>query len=288
MKAIVIGAGIGGMTAAIALRRTGWDVEVYEQVRENKPVGAAISLWPNGVKVMNYLGLGDRLAELGGRMEAMAYRWMDGRTMCDFSLEPVTLAAGQRPYPVARAELQLMLMREFGIEEIRFGTGMTSVETGDEHAAVTFETGEVATADLVVAADGARSTARSYVVGHEMPRRYAGYVNVNTLVEIDEAVAPAEHWTTYVGEGKRVSVMPIAGNRFYTFFDTPMPAGEPYERGDLPRVLAEHFGHWAEPVQRLIKQLDPARLNRVEIYDLDPVRTWVAAGSRCSATPRTP
>ncbi|HEY3736020.1 MAG TPA: FAD-dependent urate hydroxylase HpxO [Jatrophihabitans sp.] len=279
MKAVIIGAGIGGMSTAIALTRIGWEVEVYEQVVENKPVGAAISVWSNGVKVMNYLGLGEQIAELGGRLEAMAYRWMDGRTMCDFSLEPVTLQTGQRPYPVARAELQAMLMRAWGVEKIRFGMRMVDVVSEDDHASASFENGEVATGDIVIAADGARSLARDYVtelvVGRPLERRYAGYTNFNTLVDIDEAVGPADHWTTYIGEGKRVSVMPVAGNRFYTFFDVVQPAGLPYERSRAKDVLTEHFGHWAEPVRHLIGQLDPQMVNRVEIFDMDPFDTWV-------------
>jgi FAD-dependent urate hydroxylase len=275
MKAIIVGAGIGGMSTALALTRIGWDVEVYEQVRENRPVGAAISLWPNGVKVMNYLGLKDQIALLGGQLDSMAYRWMDGRTMCDFSLDPVTQASGQRPYPVARADLQTMLMDAWGRERIHFGMRMTAVATEAGRATATFDDGSSATGDVLVAADGARSIARDYVVGLKLHRRYAGYVNFNTLVEVDEEFGPANHWTTYVGEGKRVSVMPIAGNRFYAFFDVPMPAGTPYERALGQNVLTEHFGHWASPVQHLIAKLDPERLNRVEIYDLDPLNIWV-------------
>jgi FAD-dependent urate hydroxylase len=275
MRAVVVGAGIGGMSTAIALTRIGWDVDVYEQVRENRPVGAAISVWSNGVKAMNYLGLGDRIAEIGGRLEAMAYRWLDGRTMCDFSLAPVTQAVGQRPYPVARAELQAMLMDAWGRDRICFGKRMIAVESEAGGARVTFDDETTAMGDIVVAADGARSLGRDYVLGRTLSRRYAGYVNFNTLVPIDEAVAAPEHWTTYVGEGKRVSVMPVAGNRFYTFFDVPLPAGLDYDRASAKGVLSEHFGHWAVPVQRLIGQLDPDRVNRVEIFDIDPFDTWV-------------
>ncbi|WP_298011885.1 NAD(P)-binding protein, partial [uncultured Microbacterium sp.] len=56
MKVIIVGAGIGGTSAGIALQRLGHDVVIYDQMRENKPVGAALSLWSNGVKVLNWLG----------------------------------------------------------------------------------------------------------------------------------------------------------------------------------------------------------------------------------------
>ena len=66
MKAIVIGAGIGGLSAAVALKQSGIDCDVYEAVKEIKPVGAAISVWPNGVKCMAHLGMGDIMETFDG------------------------------------------------------------------------------------------------------------------------------------------------------------------------------------------------------------------------------
>lgn len=130
MKAIIIGAGMGGMSAAIALRQIGIDTEVYERVTENKPVGAAISVWSNGVKCLNHLGLEKQTARLGGIVDTMSY--LDahtGETMCRFSLQPLIDEVGQRPYPIARAELQAMLMEAYGMDEINFGMKMVMSPT---------------------------------------------------------------------------------------------------------------------------------------------------------------
>ncbi|MBT0773201.1 FAD-dependent urate hydroxylase HpxO [Kineosporia sp. J2-2] len=276
MRIIIIGAGIGGTSAGTALTRLGHQVEIYEQVTENRPVGAALSLWPNGVKALNHLGLGEVTARLGGRMDNMSYR--DGRTgdtMCRFSLAPVTEEMGQRPYPVSRAELQAALMEAFGLDRIRFGMRLEGVEQHGDTVTATFANGETATGDMLIGADGARSRIRSYVVGAELERRYAGYVNYNGLVEIDPEVGPADQWTTYVADGQRVSVMPVAGDRFYFFFDVVEPAGLPYDRADARAVLSKHFSGWAPGVQRLIERIDPASTNRVEVFDIDPFHTWV-------------
>ncbi len=174
MKAIVIGAGMGGLSAGIALQRIGWDVEVYEQVVENKPVGAAISLWPNGVKCLNYLGLEKQIAELGGPMETMAYRdGFTGETMTEFSLWPIVEQAGQRPYPVSRAELQSMLMNELGTEHIRLGMRMVDIADDGDAVTATFADGSTATGDILIGADGARSRTRDHVLGEPVERRYA-------------------------------------------------------------------------------------------------------------------
>ncbi len=280
MKAVIIGAGMGGMSAAIALRQIGIETEVYERVTENKPVGAAISVWSNGVKCLNYLGLEEQTAKLGGIVETMSY--VDahtGDTMCRFSMQPLIDEVGQRPYPIARAELQLMLMEAYGIDQINFGRKMVSVTDGPGEATATFADGTTVTADFIIGADGASSITREYVLGGPVQRRYAGYVNFNGLVDTDDAIGPATEWTTYVGDGKRVSVMPVADGRFYFFFDVVMAEDSEektnYERGDAREVLRGHFGDWAPGVQTLIDKLDPMTTNRVEILDLDPFYTWV-------------
>ncbi|ACC43348.1 FAD-dependent urate hydroxylase HpxO [Mycobacterium marinum] len=276
MKAVIIGAGIGGMSAAIALRQIGIDTEVYERVTENKPVGAAISVWSNGVKCLNYLGLEQQTARLGGIVETMSYAEAhSGETMCRISMQPLIEQVGQRPYPIARAELQQMLMEAYGIDEIHFGMKMVEVANRDGAATATFADGTIASADILIGADGANSITREYVLGGPVTRRYAGYVNYNGLVEVDEAISPANEWTMYVGDGKRVSAMPVADDRFYFFFDVVEPEGLPFEKGTAREVLREQFAGWAPGVQALIDKLDPTTTNRVEILDLDPFHTWV-------------
>jgi FAD-dependent urate hydroxylase len=89
MKALVIGAGIGGLSAAVALKNAGIACDVFEAVKEIKPVGAAISIWPNGVKCMRHLGMGEMMETYGGPMRAMAYRdYRQGETLTQFSLAP--------------------------------------------------------------------------------------------------------------------------------------------------------------------------------------------------------
>jgi len=228
------------------------------------------------VKCLNYLGLQEETAMLGGIVDTMSY--VDahtGETMCRFSMQPLIDEVGQRPYPIARAELQSMLMQAYGMDDINFGMKMISVADGPDAATATFADGTTVTADVIIGADGASSITREYVLGAPVSRRYAGYVNFNGLVDTDDAIGPATEWTTYVGEGKRVSVMPVAGGRFYFFFDVVEPEGVPYERGTAREVLRGHFTGWAPGVQTLIDKLDPQTTNRVEILDLDPFHTWV-------------
>ena len=276
MKALIIGAGIGGMSTALALTRCGFDTEVFEAVKEIKPVGAAISIWPNGVKCLNYLGLGEQIKALGGNMAWMAYRdFNHGNDLTRFSLAPLVARVGEYPYPVARAELQGMLINSYGAEKIAFGKRVCAVQQDNNGVSVQFDDGTTASGDFLIAADGTHSVVREYVLDKRVERRYAGYVNWNGLVEIDESIAPADQWTTWVGEGKRVSLMPVSGNRFYFFFDVPLEKGLEEDRSTLVTDLKKYFAGWAGPVQKLIANIDPQTTNRVEIHDIEPFMQFV-------------
>jgi FAD-dependent urate hydroxylase len=271
VKAIIIGAGIGGLTAGIALRQSGQEVAVFERESDLRPAGAGISLWSNGVKVLASLGLGDRLAAAGGRMDRMAYCSAQGTVLTCFSLVPLYERVGARAYPVSRAELQRLLLSALGAD-VRLDSECVEVAHG-RHGTVTavFADGYAESADLLVAADGTHSRLRAEVIGYDSPRRPVGYVNWNGIVPTDAVGSPPGTWVTYVGDGKRVALMPVGGDRSYFFFDVPYQRGaDPPQGGPGP-----HFRGWADPVQRLLSVLPEGSTNRVVIHDHDPLPTFV-------------
>ncbi|MBW4483878.1 MAG: FAD-dependent urate hydroxylase HpxO [Tildeniella torsiva UHER 1998/13D] len=275
LKVAIIGAGIGGLTTGIAMRRAGYQVEVYDRAQELRPAGAGISLWSNGVKVLNYLGLGEKLAAIGGEMNAMEYRSHTDEPLSYVDLRPLFERVGQRPYPVARTDLQNLLLEAFGPESVHLGMPCVGVEQDEHSATAIFENGERISGDLVVGADGIHSAVRADVVGHSVDRRYARYVNWNGLVKADPELCDPNLWVLYVGDSKRASMMPVGGDRFYFFFGAPMVEGthvDPLHRQD---ELAKIFQGWPEPVQKLIQALDPEQTNRLEIGDLDPLERLV-------------
>ncbi|MBI4785011.1 MAG: FAD-dependent urate hydroxylase HpxO [Oscillatoriophycideae cyanobacterium NC_groundwater_1537_Pr4_S-0.65um_50_18] len=274
LKAVIIGAGMGGLATGIALRQAGYEVEIYDRVSELRPAGAAISLWSNGVKVLNRLGLGKEIASIGGQMDRMAYYSSTGEKLTDFSLLPLIEQVGQRPYPVARTELQGMLLNAFGADQVQLNSKCVAIEQDADSATAIFADGRKATGDLVIGADGTHSLIRQYVLGYAAERRYVGYVNWNGLVPASEDLAPKNSWVLYVGDHKRASLMPVSGDRFYFFLDVPLPKGTPSQPENYSEELAGFFKGWAAPVQTLIQRLDPFKTNRVEIHDVEELPTW--------------
>ena len=270
MEITIIGAGMG-IDHRNCTKKFGHKVTIYEQAEKILPVGAAISLWSNGVKCLNYLGLTEQVAKLGGQMDQLAYiDGLTGDTMTQFSLLPLIEEVGQRPYPVARADLQNMLMDEFGREDIQLGKKMVELQEQKDGVLVKFADGTEIKTDLLIGADGTHSITRAYVLGEQVSRRYAGYVNWNGVVEISEKLTPADQWTTFVGQGKRVSLMPVADGKFYFFFDVPLPVGLENNRAEYKTLLKQYFEGWCAPVQHLIDALDEQKTNRVEIHDIEP------------------
>lgn len=275
LKVIIIGSGMGGLTAGIALRQAGYTVEIYDRVRELRPAGAGISLWSNGGKVLNRLGLGPDLARIGGHMARVAYHSASGECLTDFSLDPLIHQVGERPYPVTRTELQGLLLDALGTDGVQLESKCIAVEQDADGVTAQFADGRTVRGDLLIGADGTHSLVREAVVGAPVERRYAGYVNWNGLVPISPDLGPAHSWTVYVGEHKRASLMPVGGDRFYFFFDVPLPKGTANQPELFREDLQYHFKGWATPVQTLIQHLNPATTNRVEIHDVDPLSTFV-------------
>lgn len=271
LKAIIIGAGIGGLTTAIALKRAGYQIEVYDRVKELRPVGAGISLWSNGVKVMNWLGLGDEIHKIGGEMNRMTYLSKENELLNDIDLLPLIDQVGQRPYPVSRSELQSMLLEQLGKEYVKLETKCIGAKEEGNQVTAIFEDGSTATGDVLIAADGVRSVLRNYVTQQKPEPRYADYVNWNGLVDASPELADKHSWVIYVGDGKRASMMPVGGDRFYYFFGVPMEKGTVVEPKERREELAGLFQGWPESVQNLIQQLNPLETNRLEIHDLDPL-----------------
>lgn len=267
LNIVIAGAGMGGLTAAAALQQAGHQVHLYERAAELAPVGAAISIWPNGVRVLDALGLGDSIEQAGGHMQSMSYSDHQGHLLTRFDLQPLYTYARRRAFPIARARLQNILLESVGMQNVTLGVACVDYEENETHVQVRLSTGETVTADLLIAANGTHSLLRDTIAGEPVPRRYCGYVNWNGRIKAAPDLAPADEWVQYVGEHKRVSLMPMGNDELYFFFDVPLPAGTPNVREHYRAELEQHFAHWPEPVQRLLQRLDPAAVARVEIHD---------------------
>jgi salicylate hydroxylase len=172
LKVAIIGAGIGGLAAAIALRHGGVEVEVYERSQKLEEVGAGLQIGPNGFKVLRALGLEDEL--MGNAFEPLnmvSLTWDEARLRFREPLKAIAREKYGAPYMTAhRADLHDMLRRAAGDTRLRLGANCIGADTVNGTAVARFADGSSVEADLVIGADGIRSAIRAQHFGSGEPR----------------------------------------------------------------------------------------------------------------------
>jgi salicylate hydroxylase len=171
MRVLVVGGGIGGLTAALALRQSGFDAHVYEQARVLREVGAGLALGANAVRVLHRLGLAEELRMVGVRSESWDFcDWQSGDVLGRVPLADAgELRWGAPFYNLHRADLHDALRAAVGDQHITLGACCVSVEQQDSEVAIRFADGRAATGDLLIGADGVHSVVREHVAGPDQP-----------------------------------------------------------------------------------------------------------------------
>ena len=274
MKAIVIGAGIGGLTAALALRKAGIEIEIYERVGELRAVGAGISLWANAIRALAALGLGDPLRARSVEYVRTAILRADGAAIAETSLEElVEHTVGGEAIPAAvmvhRADLSNILAGPV-CDAIRLGRECTGFEIRGERVAARFHDGSEAVADLLVAADGIHSAIRAQLHPNE-PLRYSGYTAWRSVVKFDTTgLGITETW----GFGRRFGIVPMSGGLVYWFATRNAPEGQSDPASEIKHNLLDLFQGWHAPIRMLIEASDDQAILRNDIVDRAPLRAW--------------
>jgi salicylate hydroxylase len=279
MQAIVVGAGIGGLTAALALRAAGLEVAVYEQADALREVGAGIQLAPNATRLLHRLGLADALARVGVRPDAIEHkRWQDGRVLLRQPLgETCERTFGAPYYHLYRPDLLEVLAAALPADVVRLGHRCVDVAQDEDAATLTFDSGATARAAVVIGADGIHSIIRALLLGPESPRfsgsiAYRGLVPAGRLVHLglprysNGWLGPGRHFVHYyVGAGARlvnfVAIVPAGDWRVESWSAT----------GEVADALAEFEG-WHPTVRAIIGAAE--RTHRWALYDREPLETW--------------
>ena len=262
-RAVVIGTGIGGLAAAAGLCSAGWDVTACERATSLEPVGAGLSLGPNGLHALDVFGAGDALRALAVPQE-LGIRRSDGQwLMRSTTGHMVTDRFGDPVILVTRAAVIDALAARVPDGVLSLGTEVTSVGPGGGAAALVSSTAGELEADLVVAADGIRSATRTALFPDHPGLRYAGFTTWQLLAgPVSGPVPMAESW----GRGAVFGVMPLSDGRVYCYAAAPAAPGT--RAGDELAELARLFGTWHEPIPTLLAAARPQDVIRRDVAEL--------------------
>lgn len=250
MRALIVGGGIGGLATAIGLTRAGWRVEVRERADDLARSGTGLAIWPEAVAALDRLGIGDDLRARALPQPPGALRRPDGRVIATVDTERLRRRAGESPYVIARVDLLELLYRALADGTVRFGAEVT--ETRWEGY------------DLVVGADGAGSRVREALFGTKHRLRDTGLTAWRSVVDLD-VDGGAETW----GNGQKFGYLPLGQGRtnFYAVLPTP-DHQRPIE--EELTMLRQHFGHWHDPIPRVLDRVEPDELLRHGLHYLHP------------------
>jgi 2-polyprenyl-6-methoxyphenol hydroxylase-like FAD-dependent oxidoreductase len=272
-RAVIVGAGIGGLTAAIALKQTGWDVAVYERATELREVGAGITLWTNAVKVLRQLGVGEAIEGVAATLRASEVRTWRGRLLMRTDFSDLNEKLGAPTIGIHRAELQAKLADHLGREHITLGTTCVAYTTDEKGANALFAEGDDVRGQILVGADGIKSLVRQQMLGPE-PLRYAGYTAWRGVGLINQPEVPLGLTVLAMGRGSQVGMLPIGGGRTYWFATANVPAGGEDAPDGHKAELLRRFGDWYPAIPAVIDATPESAILRNDIVDRPPVRRW--------------
>ena len=258
----IIGGGIGGLTAAVALKD--FDCDVYEQAPALHDVGAAIAIWPNAMRILQRLSLSDAILEKAGVMEEI--RWVDQR---GWLINRVSIVDPKCPaVALHRADLQNTLIQALLPSSIRLGHELVDLTQRGDRMIATFANGHSTEADIVIGADGIHSRVREQFLndGPPVDRGYVVWRGISPA--IPSSIPPATA-IEYHGRGKRFGLGPVGHGRLGWWASANTPN---------TRELSQLFAGWHRPVLELIDATPPSSILKTTASDRPASRIWGRAG----------
>ena len=275
----LIGGGIGGLTAARALRQRGFEPTVYEAAPELKEIGAGVALQPNAMKALRSLDLEAAVRAVGWESEYHVVR--DGRTGRVLTRTPqhgyLERRFGATGCTVHRADLLDILAAAVPAGSVQLGARCVSVQANADGASARFADGVEIEADVIVGADGIHSAVRASLIGRDAPR-FTGKVCWRLLVPVDAVKdSVSSDYTLWIGPHGSVMVYPVRRGELINVVahcDNDTWTEESWTREcDRSEVLANYAG-WHESLLRLFAAGE--RHYKWALFERDPLPSWTS------------
>jgi FAD-dependent urate hydroxylase len=261
-KAIVIGSGVGGLSAGLALQRAGYEVVVFERHPELRTAGVGLELWPNGVRVLDELGLTDSFVRVSNPIDEYVTVSSEGEHVSTEDTASYRARFGAPVAGVYRRDLNALIAEGLGLERIRFAHELVAFEDSGAGVTCRFENGSSETGDLLVGADGVFSRVRGQLFG-ELPFGPDRHVRWRGLFSVADAKVPPNRQVDVIGPHAHIGWIPIGLGRAYWY-----GAGDGL---DDQESAMSHFNSWTKTrIPEIIAATPEDTIIRNDLFDLDP------------------
>lgn len=280
MEIGILGAGIAGLSVALALRKRGYNPKVYERRTIPATMGAGVTLWPNASFVLDELGLLQDIEAIGGRPLTIRRQDAAGNALGGLDIDLLGRTMGYPTYTVLRRHLQEVLLNHAaraGIS-VAFGCRAVAIDLDTHGRAVAhFEHGASIRPDLLIGADGRMgSVTRTFVAGDNTPI-YQGFVNWIGVAQGPHPLVDDMSIQDVWGVGERFGCVPIRPELVYWAAAQARPLNEAMPTTNRHKEVESLFAQWPEPVSDIIRATPENAIRLIAVHDLEPLQTWSRA-----------
>lgn len=270
-RVIVAGGGIGGLSAALALRKAGHEVLVLERAPHVRAAGCGVHLWSNAVLALQDLGVAEPLLALAPAQTRCEFQTWDGARLATWPVQRFADRLGQPVVAVGRDDLVDILAGALGPEHVRGDAHVTGFRQSGNGVTARLSDGSEVHGDVLVGADGINSAVRRQLLG-DAPPDYTGYVAWRATVQYDQPL-PDDLFRCMFGRGTRFVYYAIAPGRVHWMsVANAAPGGR--DGPDVRDVLLERHRGWAPPVSDLIAATPRGNILRNDVVDRRPDARW--------------
>ncbi|MFD4027203.1 FAD-dependent monooxygenase [Streptomyces sp. NPDC058576] len=272
--AIVVGAGIGGLTTAIALRRVGFDVEVFERAPEMRAAGFGLSVMSNATAALATLDIDLGLEKRGRVMETYHVKDWKGRLIREFPFPEITRRIGVPCVCISRSDLLAALLDQTADIPIRLNAAADRFEVEGDRARVHFTDGREAEADLLVGADGFNSAVRRQSTGPDEPVHDSGYIAWLGITEYSHPRFAPGSVVHLWGDGMRFGLVDIGRGRLYWWGTKNMPFEESSTWDGGKAGVLDAYSGWPDEVREAIRVTPAEDLLTLNTRDRAFLQPW--------------
>jgi 2-polyprenyl-6-methoxyphenol hydroxylase-like FAD-dependent oxidoreductase len=273
MKAIIIGAGIGGLTTAIALRQRGIDYEVFESAPQLKEVGAGIWVPTNAMNVFERLGIAEKIKRAGKLMEEICVGNYKGKIFQTISASEVIPVYGNGTTTIHRGKLQALLYEELDKNKVHTGKKLKHYHEEGGQVTAYFEDHTSVTGDVLLGGDGIHSTVRDQLFG-KMPLRYSGQTCWRAATDFKIPAASSARMCELWGKGIRSAYSQMTETQVYFYATMRAPAGGKDQPGKLKDFLKKEYSSYGKLAMEIIESTVEGNIIRTDLFDLKPISAW--------------